>query len=1439
MADDAAPSSPKPDTPPPRTTGGNWRWEPPTAEELQALMPGYTIEKILGRGGMGAVYRGVQTNLDRPVAIKILPPGVEKEDPSFAERFKSEAKLMAKLNHPAVVSVYDFGKTSAGQLYFAMEYVDGSDVHQMIAAQGKLPPEHALAITAHVCDALAAAHELGIVHRDIKPANVLINMKGQVKVADFGLAKVEDPGQHGLTKTGYAMGTPDFVAPEALTLGTAIDGRADLYAVGVMLYQMLTGNIPRGAFKPASVLVPGLDPRFDPIITKAMQHDRAERHQSAMELRRELDVILTVPLVQHNAPASAAIPVAQMAQTPAQRSAAAQKPQGKAPQQQAAAANKPAGGHAASAALPPAKSKAPLFLGIGAVAAIGIGAFVMFGGKKEPAPPKAPPAVASASTPAPKPSTPPPSKPPPKPAPTVSSSPSPKVSSSPTPPASDSSEPEFPRGKWVKMFTKTDDLPEKMRASGSMTIDNGWILITGSKRQSLKLPTSVAGNYGVRARVRREVMDDNGWTLITLRESGAGRYSFAFKPIGIQVAVDGGPNRQVTYLFNRPYATSISRGQEYTFETAVVGDRLIVRYNDQIVQVAMDGTQQTGTGTISGIEDMRDIEVINLDGIPEAEALKILGVDEKGNDLRQKPAAVASATPAASSPTPAAAKSAMAPASSSPSLPISKSSDPKFPPGQWVKVFTKAEDLPENLRKPDSGVKFEDGWIIPTNSPNFFVQPTSQLRGNYALRCRVRRNPAATTPTRISIRRKSASEYYGIAIDDGGELNCTRRTMSDYSKIAKVDVPSHSKAAAECALEFGAIGPLLIARCDDSRPLLTRDSAYADGPSNIIGNDAIRDIEVINLDGLPEAEALRLLGVDEKGNDLRALAAKQEQQKAEMAQQADAMAAIPELKTLHEQFVKLQAERVTAPFEAEVAKLNAGYVGGIDREIANEKKAGHLDGVIALEAEKKLIADKQPVPAEDDEKTTEALKKLRGIYRTAYAKLEAARAENLKALTDPLSIRLKQLESTLTQQNRVPDAKVVREYREGLGRAAGPPAAAIGPASTNRANAALAGASALPKKKFPPGDDRKAAEWVLSVGGSVRIYGINKSITDVADLPRGRFELEGVYLEFTSTNQPKGPIDNLLPLAGLKGLRQLTIEVVPLTEVHWEVLSSLPALGGLWLESTGVTDALFAHLAGAKLRFLEIRFEPAITGEGIEALAAAKSLEKVSFTATRPSEEGLRQIGKLETLTTLSLHGSLNLLRDEHLPLLAGLKRLDNLAVRRTALTAEGLAGMKSWSDLPELGFDIRAGNGGAEVAVLAKAFPKVEKFSFEGESTWNYNADDVRALAGFPRLKSLNASNSQIDDEALGGLLALPKLEGLRISNCAKVTDAALATFGKHKGLTTLSFETMPNITDAGLTHLIGLKSLTRLELKSCPKITPAAIAAFKKERPDVTVVR
>lgn len=298
-------------TPPLRTTGGGWRWEPPEPEELQRMLPQFHIDCLIGRGGMGAVYRGIQTSLERPVAIKLLPPAIEQQDSAFADRFRNEARLMGRLNHPAIVSVYDFGRTTEGQLYFVMEYVDGTDVQGMIAREGRLPPEHALAVTAHVCDALGYAHRQGIVHRDIKPSNVLIDMEGRVKVADFGLAKLTTPHSSmntGLTQTGMAMGTPDYLAPEALRRDMEVDGRADLYAVGVMLYQMLTGDIPRGVFKMPSQKFQSIDPRFDRIVRCALEQDREERYQTSQELRRDLDIILTTPLAVAGSESSAALP---------------------------------------------------------------------------------------------------------------------------------------------------------------------------------------------------------------------------------------------------------------------------------------------------------------------------------------------------------------------------------------------------------------------------------------------------------------------------------------------------------------------------------------------------------------------------------------------------------------------------------------------------------------------------------------------------------------------------------------------------------------------------------------------------------------------------------------------------------------------------------------------------------------------------------------------------------------------------------------------------------------------------------------------------------------------------------------------------------------------------------------------------------------------------
>ncbi len=269
-------------------------WTPVTSAELSLQLPAYEVECLLGRGGMGAVYRAIQKSLKRTVAIKVLPLAFADDELKFAERFRHEAETLARLNHQCIVHIHDFGETGDGLLYLVMEYVDGTDVHQLIQANGRLSEDYALAVTAHVCDALAYAHSRGVVHRDIKPANVLIDQDGNVKVADFGLAKMIDPTfDSRLTMSNVALGTPDFVAPEVLSAGMTVDHRADLYAVGVMLYQMLTGEVPRGLFKLPSQRGFVSDERWDEIICRSMEADRDERYQSAVEVRHALDAIMT------------------------------------------------------------------------------------------------------------------------------------------------------------------------------------------------------------------------------------------------------------------------------------------------------------------------------------------------------------------------------------------------------------------------------------------------------------------------------------------------------------------------------------------------------------------------------------------------------------------------------------------------------------------------------------------------------------------------------------------------------------------------------------------------------------------------------------------------------------------------------------------------------------------------------------------------------------------------------------------------------------------------------------------------------------------------------------------------------------------------------------------------------------------------------------------
>ena len=251
--------------------------------ELPAV-PGYEVLNLVARGGMGTVFRARQSRLDRLVALKLLAPELA-ERPVFAERFVREARALARLNHPHIIAVHDFGE-AAGRYYLALEFVDGTDLRQKLRA-GPLAAAAAVTITLQVCDALRYAHEEGIVHRDIKPENILLDRKGRVKVADFGLAKLRAPGEEGAGLTGpqQVMGTLAYMAPEQWYRPREVDHRADIYALGVVLHEMLTGELPPGS---ASGSLPA-NGELTAIVGKMLEREPARRYSCIELLAADLE----------------------------------------------------------------------------------------------------------------------------------------------------------------------------------------------------------------------------------------------------------------------------------------------------------------------------------------------------------------------------------------------------------------------------------------------------------------------------------------------------------------------------------------------------------------------------------------------------------------------------------------------------------------------------------------------------------------------------------------------------------------------------------------------------------------------------------------------------------------------------------------------------------------------------------------------------------------------------------------------------------------------------------------------------------------------------------------------------------------------------------------------------------------------------------------------
>ncbi|MGO8929159.1 MAG: protein kinase domain-containing protein [Limisphaerales bacterium] len=272
---------------------------PPSVGQVAKLFPQLEIIELLGQGGMGAVYKARQPRLNRFVALKILSP--EKQaDPRFAERFQREARALAWLDHPNIVTVYDFGETQ-GTYYLLMEFVDGMTLRQLLQAR-RLASAEALAIVPQICQALQYAHEQGIIHRDIKPENILLDKKGQVKIADFGLVKLLEREPQNISLTGAAdvVGTAHYMAPEQVEKPQTVDHRADIYSLGVVFYEMLTGELPLGHFQPPSQKAQS-DARFDQVVLHALEKEPERRYQKASEVKTAVETIASTTAPASNA----------------------------------------------------------------------------------------------------------------------------------------------------------------------------------------------------------------------------------------------------------------------------------------------------------------------------------------------------------------------------------------------------------------------------------------------------------------------------------------------------------------------------------------------------------------------------------------------------------------------------------------------------------------------------------------------------------------------------------------------------------------------------------------------------------------------------------------------------------------------------------------------------------------------------------------------------------------------------------------------------------------------------------------------------------------------------------------------------------------------------------------------------------------------------------
>lgn len=1300
-------------------------WHPPSLEEMQAMLPQYHFESLLGRGGMGTVYKAVQISLERAVAVKVLPGDlIDDTDAQFAERFKNEARTMAKMNHPSIVNVYDFGETQTGLLFIVMEFIDGTDVSKMIASQGKLPEDYALSITAHVCDALNYAHRSGVIHRDIKPANILINMDGAVKVADFGLAKQSDAGMSGLTKTNMAMGTPDFVAPEALMPGVPLDGRADLYAIGVMLYQMLTGEIPRGMW-----MMPGMkhgtDPRFDAIIGKAMQTDREVRYQTAADIRKDLDTILMTPraLTQSQV---------QAVEQPAPPASTAQKPVAHGPRepQKQKPTEKPQ-------SPPPKKSSLGLMIGLGTAAVLAIGAYVML----------KPPAAKTGG---------------------AMSAETFAAEVAKLPPEQQIERVrqrimQLNKGADVKMtpvikdgrveslhLNRVGDVTDlapvaalkdlKTFASFYMGVSDFSFLRGLPLERLVIMQSKVTDLSMLRGMPLRQVQLTNVFAtdLGALTDAPVEDLSVGMSQLGDLAFVRKMPLKVLNIEQTKVRDLTPIKGKAIgtlTCDAAAAADpanhatlrslTLLKRINGTAVADFWKNIEATSVPppTRAAIQTLDLLALTD----PVKDRVLVAGTTT-GNEWKREGGELVFV----------------------PDGKAGKLAAPVAFDCRDYELELKAKKHSGNDRM-HVDVPLKNGRILPLilNSQSRKVVHEKEgidwgqaASGEFHVLIRVINGAGASD--RIIIERKNPSPKQ--LADWSGDLDKLAKAGEDHPGFPKQPVTSVFVKGDKYAIQMWTL------RVFEGAAKVLRETAVAQSQPAVATAPAAAVAPP-----MPQAAA--------PAPPIPIVAA------ATPAPATDAVSL--KLADLESKFQTAFDRDAGAAYKTQLATLNTGYTAALDRALAAASKAGNLEGALALREEKQRIAEGKALPPEDLDTLTESLKKLRGTWRSSEAGYAKQRDAKAAPLFDAYDKALEAFQTELTKQNKIDDALRVKTARDALVPRRGGTAA---PAEEKLADAKPA--VTAPPTTSVAGEAssswRKAAEWVLGLGGELRIRrsdGGDGTVKDVKDLPGGRFDILSITLDLPNGKGGQVTDDDLTRLNGLR-----TIESVRMSHC-----SSLTGSG-------------FAALAASadSMRQFAVYNSP-VQPQHMGLITQFKNLRILELNRI-PSlpAESLTKIQVFKELTQLRLLGQMNL-TDKVLLELAGLTKVSEFSAPGTAITDEGLVALKGMKALTYVDFDGCKGITGSGLV----------------------------HLHGVKELARLKLTLTAVNDAGLAHLPGLPKLREIALNQTA-ITDAGIRHFAELKELQVLEVGAA-GITGATLNLLAGCRNLSRLELfdRGSPKLT------------------